>query len=88
MTSRATPEAPAEVALTEAEIEILDRLAGDANPPTKPTVTRYLMAIARLGGYLVRTKDPPPGNMVVWRGLTRLMDIHLGFELSRRVMGS
>jgi Transposase Tn5 dimerisation domain len=88
MTSRATPEAPAEVALTEAEIEILDRLAGDANPPTKPTVTRYLMAIARLGGYLARTKDPPPGNMVVWRGLTRLMDIHLGFELSRRVMGN
>ena len=32
MTSRATPEAPAEVALTEAEVEILDRLAGDAGP--------------------------------------------------------
>jgi hypothetical protein len=34
-----------------------------------------------LGGYLARAKDPPPGNMVVWRGLTRLADILLGAEL-------
>jgi hypothetical protein len=88
MTSRATPEAPAEVALTEAEVEILDRLAGDTERPAKPAVSHYLVAIAKLGGYLARTKDPPPGNMVVWRGLTRLMDILLGFELSRRVVGN
>ena len=84
MTNRATPEAPAEVALTEAEVEILDRLAGDTSPPARPTVSHYLVAIAKLGGYLARAKDPPPGNMVIWRGLTRLMDIHLGFELSSR----
>jgi hypothetical protein len=88
MTSRATPAAPAEVALTEAEVAILDRLAGDADPPAQPAVSHYLVAIAKLGGYLARTKDPPPGNMVVWRGLTRLMDILLGFELSRRVVGN
>ena len=88
MTSRATPEAPAEVALTEAEVAILDRLAGDADPPAQPAVSHYLVAIAKPGGYLARTKDPPPGNMAVWRGLTRLMDILLGFELSRRVVGN
>jgi hypothetical protein len=88
MTSRATPEAPAEVALTKAEVEILDRLAGEADPPARPTVSHYLVAIARLGGYLARAKDPPPGNMVIWRGLTRLMDIHLGFESRGRVVGN
>ena len=88
MTSRATPEAPAEVALTSEEVEILDRLAGDGSPPPDRTVAHYLVALAKLGGYLARSKDPPPGNMVVWRGLTRLMDIHLGFELSRRVVGN
>jgi hypothetical protein len=88
MTSRATPEAPAEVALTEAEIAILDRLGGVAGVPPKPPVSSYLVAVAKLGGYLARARDPPPGNMVVWRGLTRLMDIHLGFELSRRVVGN
>jgi hypothetical protein len=88
MTSRAMPEAPVEVALTEAEVEILDRLAGDADPPPKPTVAHYLVVIAKLGGYLARKKDPPPGNMVIWRGLTRLMDIHLGFELRHGVVGN
>jgi hypothetical protein len=87
MTSPATPEARPEVALTEAEIEILDRLAGGAGRPTKPTVGHYLVAVARLGGYLARSKDPPPGNMAIWRGLNRLMDIHLGFELSCGVVG-
>jgi hypothetical protein len=45
------------------------------------------VVVAKLAGYLARAKDPPPGNVVVWRGLTRLMDIHLGFEWSRRVVG-
>ncbi len=30
----------------------------------------------------------PPGNIVLWRGLTRLTDIHFGFELSNRVVGN
>jgi len=51
-------------------------------------VSHYLLAIAKLGGYLARGKDPPPGNMVVWRGLIRIMDIHLGFELIRGVVGN
>jgi Transposase DNA-binding/Transposase DDE domain len=88
MTNRASPEAPAEVALTGAEIAILDRLAGGASPPVSPTVSQCLVAIAKLGGYLARSKDPPPGNLVIWRGLTRLMDIHLGFELNNRVVGN
>jgi hypothetical protein len=87
MASRATPEAPPEVALTKGEIEILDRLNA-TEPSANPAVSDYLVAVAKLGGYLARAKDPPPGNMVVWRGLTRLMDIHLGFELRRRVVGN
>ena len=88
MTSRAAPDAPAEAALTKAEVEILDRLVGDTSPPGRPVVSHYLVAVAKLGGYLARAKDPPPGNMVIWRGLTRLMDIQLGFELSSRLVGN
>jgi hypothetical protein len=79
---------PGRNALTEAEVAILDRLAGDAGVPARTTVSRYLEAVAKLGVYPARARDPPPGNMVVWRGLTRLMDIHLGFELSRRIAGN
>jgi hypothetical protein len=41
-----------------------------------------------LGGYLARAKDPLPGNLVVWRGLARLTDILLGFELNNQVVGN
>lgn len=88
MVNRATPEAPAESALTKTEIEILDRLAEGAAAAAPRTVSYYLTRIAKLGGYLARSKDPPPGNMVLWRGLTRLTDIHLGFELKDRVVGN
>jgi hypothetical protein len=93
MVARVTPEAPAETALTAAEIETLDRLDASVAPDSERpaperTVWRYLGAVAKLGGYLAREKDPPPGNMVVWRGLTRLTDIVLGFELKNQVVGN
>ncbi|WP_331326924.1 hypothetical protein [Methylobacterium fujisawaense] len=41
----------------------------------------YLLQIALLGGYLARSRDPPPGNILVWRGLTRLHDIAVGITI-------
>lgn len=93
MSNRVNPDAPAETALTRTEIAILDRMTastatGSETQAPKPTVSHYLLAIAKLGGYLARTNDPPPGNAVLWRGLTRLTDIHLGYELHHQVMGN
>ncbi len=84
MLARTTPDAPPTVALTDAEIVILDRLVSDAgNRKTQPgTLIFYLTKLARLGGYLARAADPPPGNTVVWRGLSRLTDIKLGAEIA------
>ena len=58
--------------LTELETTILDRLIPDPTTHSLPagTLSRYLTKIARLGGYLARAKDPPPGNIVMWRGLS------------------
>ncbi|MBC8753011.1 hypothetical protein, partial [Paraburkholderia podalyriae] len=42
---------------------------------------------ARLGGYLARANDAPPGNTVMWRGMQRLTDIQLGYELARNGCG-
>ena len=53
----------------------------------KRTVGHDLVQIAKLGGYLARAKDPPPGNLVLWRGLTWLTDILLGFQLTNRGCG-
>jgi hypothetical protein len=47
-----------------------------------------LIKIARLGGYLARASDPPPGNTVMWRGLSRLTDIELGAMVGGEFVGN
>lgn len=90
MMHRAAPAAPATLALTEREVELLDRLrpipAAALNPQHR-SVSTCLTQLARLGGYLARASDPPPGNMVVWRGIARLTDIELGFQLHAQACG-
>ncbi|WP_152542944.1 IS4 family transposase, partial [Sphingobium sp. Ant17] len=84
MMARAAPDADPAIAFTATEIAILDRLVTDSgNRRAKPgTLQLYLTKLSRLGGYLARMSDPPPGNTVVWRGLRRLVDIQIGAELA------
>lgn len=86
MMARAAPDAPPTIALTLSEITILDRIVSNfGSRSAKPnTLQLYLTKLARLGGYLARASDPPPGNTVVWRGLRRLADIQLGAEMTGR----
>jgi hypothetical protein len=57
--------------------------------PEKPEgLSTYLIRIARLGGYLARANDAPPGNTVLWRGLCRLTDIQFGFLLAKGDVGN
>lgn len=88
MISRTSPDADASLVFTHIELQLLDQL--DPKPPPTPTqsVLHYLHATARLGGYLSRARDQPPGNKVIWRGFIRLMDIHLGFCLGARLVGN
>ena len=90
MVNRSAPDAAPGVALTKLEIELLDRLVKDKDPlnSRRKTLTDYLTKISQLGGYLARKKDPPPGNMVMWRGLARLTDIELGFILASENVGN
>ena len=78
MLNRAAPAAPPDIALTKIEIGLLDSLIKDRGPRRRKTLSHYLTKLARLGGYLARANDPPPGNTVIWRGLSRLTDIELG----------
>lgn len=39
--------------------------------------------IAGLGGFLNRKSDNKPGCTVMWRGLKRLADLTIGFNLSK-----
>ncbi|NEU97887.1 hypothetical protein [Bradyrhizobium uaiense] len=83
MSARAQPDARPETVLTPAEIETLDRIDAARSRPRilRRTLETYLLQIAMLGGYLARTRDHPPGNIVVWRGLTKLQDIAFGIAI-------
>lgn len=90
MLNRTAPDAPPQLALTGEEIRLLDHLVkdhGKAKPRAK-TLSHYLTKLARLGGYLARASDPPPGNTVMWRGLSRLTDIELGAEIAAGIVGN
>jgi hypothetical protein len=88
MLNRSTPDAPPTFALTAIEIGVLDRLVNDKLKARQKTLSHYLIKIARLGGYLARASDPPPGNTVMWRGLSRLTDIALGATVGRESVGN
>jgi len=90
MINRSAPEAPPSIALTSVEIGLLDRLVNDRGKtfPQRKTLGTYLTKIARLGGYLARANDPSPGNMVMWRGLSRLTDIELGAVVGVQIVGN
>lgn len=87
MMRRIAPNAAAALALTRPEMAILDHVVPNKGhvPADSQTLSAYLTKLARLGGYLARGKDPPPGNMVMWRGLSRLTDIELGVMIANAV---
>jgi len=91
MLNRDTRKPKASLAFTPLEIDILRRLAPDRqhSAATKaPSLQSCLTQLARLGGYLNRACDPPPGNMVMWRGMSRLTDIEIGFQMAAQDVGN
>jgi hypothetical protein len=87
MLNRSTSPAPTSIAFTDTECQLLDHLVPDSAKSHSPkkSLSSYIIKVARLGGYLARATDPPPGNIVMWPGLSRLTDIVLGFEAAKLV---
>ena len=89
MINRTQPQAAPTIALTQLELDLLDQLFPQKGKARAgPALGSYLVRIARLGGYLARAGDPVPGNIVMWRGLARLTDLTLGYDLGRRFVGN
>jgi hypothetical protein len=90
MLNRSVSDAPPNLALTDVEIDLLDHLVKDKGQRSlrRKPLSHYLTKIACLGGYLARANDPPPGNTVMWRGLSRLTDIGLGAIVGAKIVGN
>jgi hypothetical protein len=82
---REAPRAKASAAFTKSEIDILGRLHRKKQKNSSLQIS--ILQVAKLGGYLARATDPPPGNIVIWRGLSRLSDIQIGFSLAADTCG-
>ena len=79
MLRRGDPEAAPGAVFTDLEIEFLDGFCSDTGPGAARNLDFYMMRVARLGGYLARRHDAPPGATVMWRGFSRLADLVEGF---------
>ncbi|MDP9917341.1 hypothetical protein J2W24_002992 [Variovorax boronicumulans] len=90
MLNRTDPHSSPSLAFTDIEIAVLEKLPSSAGVMEflPRTLSHYLTALAKLGGYLARKGDPPPGNTVMWRGLTRLTDIVFGLQIANTVVGN
>ena len=79
---REVPELPAEVLFSDLEIEVLKAYAKIKNFTPPKNLGDAVKVVARIGGYLDRKKDPPPGHKLMWQGYTQLQLMCEGFALS------
>jgi hypothetical protein len=86
MMNRCSKHLSPKFALTEVETQLLDQVIQKNVRSAHKNLSHYLLKIAKLGGYLARASDPPAGNIVMWRGLNRLTDIQLGFNLAMQII--
>lgn len=89
MLNRTRPHAAPREAFTDLDQYLLDELVPNkSSVSASPSLGHYIVKLARLGGYLARAHDPPPGNTVIWRGLSRLTDIELGILIGVQLVGN
>ncbi len=83
--ARTQPTLPAATVLAPEEEEVLLAHAASKGvaPQTPMTVELAVRWIARLGGYLDRKSDGPPGWLTLWRGFLRLQAMVEGYRLAR-----
>ncbi len=86
LVARVNPSLCCSELLSEQEWVILAAKSSRSGcPPAKPpSIAEAVIWIAKLGGYLARKGDGPPGTIVLWRGWKRLMDLAEGWRLANQ----
>jgi hypothetical protein len=78
---RETPELPAEVLFSDVELRTL-RAFSKKNGLKPPTLLgEAVRLVAKIGGYLGRNNDPPPGHQLLWQGYAEFQFMCMGFAL-------
>lgn len=80
---RETPDVPCTVYFTESEWKALTTFTSKTKTPpeTPPCLNEAVRLLGKLGGHLGRNGDGEPGTEVLWRGMARLADIEIAYDL-------
>jgi hypothetical protein len=78
---RESPDLAAEVLFSDIELRVLRSYAKKKRLPPPEGVGAAVLVIAKLGGYLGRAKDPPPGHQLLWYGYAAFEFMCMAFEL-------
>ena len=83
MLGRTCPQMRCDTVLSESEWKSVYRIVAKRKLPSKPpSLGEMVVMIAKLGGYLGRKHDGPPGPKVMWIGLQRMRDFALAWTMS------
>ena len=81
--ARQEPERPAQGVIEALMLAVVAQRSGQS--PLTMTVGSFWTEVARLGGYLARSHDGPPGWRTIWKGWlslqTFLEGVHFAFHL-------
>lgn len=78
-----TPEVPCTVYFSDSEWKALVTFVNRTPnlPPAPPSLNEAVRLLGKLGGYLDRSSDDHPGSEVLWRGMARLADVEVAYDL-------
>ena len=63
---------PPQLLFSDLEIRVLGAFAVSRRYPLPESLAVTVLLLARLGGYLARKHDPPPGHQLMWQGYVTL----------------
>lgn len=79
---RSCPDVSCEAVFEPEEWKAVHTVVRRRPPPsTAPTLYEMVRMVARLGGYVDRKRDDPPGAQTIWIGLQRTYDLALSWRL-------
>ncbi len=83
---RETPNESCTAYISEDEYNLLYLHHHQKLPEKIPTIKEAVRMIAKLGGFLGRKQDGEPGTTTIWRGLTKLEAMVLGYQAAMSQM--
>lgn len=79
--AREDPDLPAETMLSDIEVTVLKEFFKGKNARPLTNIYSAIVLISKLGGYLDRRADPPPGHQVFWIGYMLFQSMCKGAKL-------